>query len=1325
MHRSIAALLLFLFALPTFAAITGVVMTNDGAPVSGAKVTVHTIEAPEARRVRMLSASPQAVPLLTATTDARGNFSLESPKEPVVDLRIVAAGFDPSQRRIERDEEVGAVALVKSEMKSGTIRAGGKPVAGATVFLAYGSAEYITKTDEQGKYEAPDPKRARSITVIHPAWAIDEETFISPANAGALSRTLGAGSAITGRVVGTDGTSPVAKASITVDSWPLATSGEDGTFTIEHAPAKWQSVVAQSGSTSAMKVQSNEKSLTLRLSKSSAFTGRLTDSKTKLPIAGAFISLGTRTGRGPINATAGALSDAKGNFSAVVAPGMYTVMVSHPAYELRPTEISIAGGQQQARDLSATPLARVSGTVMNEDRKPVSAATIVAEEAAESFPPPPMRVMRDSVTVSGPDGRFSMRIGGDSDLRIKASRRGLPPAKSDPVRVAAGERKSGVVITIPTGIPVAGVVTDREGKPLSGVSVTATEAAGGRGGGMVVRTMIMIGGPAADEDSVRTGSDGTFTLRVKEGTYDFVFRREGYSQKNLRGQTISVSSPTTLEAQLDPAVEITGRVTRNGTGVDGVMINTFSEGGAGASATTGPDGSFTLSGLSPGEIRASMRKEADFIQEMRTMTAPGRDITIELPAGSRISGRVVDKGTRKPVTSFQAGVSNSRGGGGMMMVMPPSLKPFTTDDGSFILENVPTGAVSLVATAPGYAQARMNLTLEEGKPLSDVELELDPGTKLVGKVTGPDGSALSGVTVRTAMLGSGTIVLGGLGKQATTDSNGEYTIDALEPSDENIEFSHPKYVGTRKQITPKGREVRLDVQLTSGQRVAGVVVTESGAPVPDADVEAMAGAGTFRNAKADANGAFAFESLPTARYRFSASKRGYAETTLEDFDISSGAPLRLVLRTGATLYGQVRGLTAEELQNATVEVRGETFSNATVDSAGNFRMEGAPIGTVRVSAVVSKNFNSRKSSQPQTVTVAAGESRQVDLEFSSDTVIRGRVLRNGRPMASASVSFIPRRGSATQTSSSATTDEQGNYSLSGLESGEYSVSVIDMQRFSPYQTTYEVRGSSTFDIDYQANALRGRVIDAATGDPINDARVQLRAITSDSPFRGDRGAATDVAGTFTIDFIAPGTYTLSADKSGFGHNATEVVVGERAPADVELKLSKNDGVVLKVVDARDGRALNAMVWVFDSMGRVVQDSGMRFGGADSAADVELSLAAGQYTATVTSIGYAPVSVNLTSPGTQAVGLTPGGRIILRSSRSDRQRVRLIDSAGRMYPRTSNPNNARDLQASPATLNVDHIAPGSYTIQVVTNNDTTVVKSIPVNVTEGGIVEVDV
>ena len=1299
-------------------------MTPDGAPVSGARVTLHAPESPEARRARLLSDAPDRVPLFTTQTDSRGNWSLESPKEPVADLRITAAGFDPFARRIERDEEVGAVMLFKSELKQGSIRAGGKPVAGATVVLMYGTAEFIARTDQDGKYEAPDPKRARVITVIHPSWAIEEEAFPMTAPANALNRTLTAGTTISGRVVAADGTTPVAKATINVDSWPLAVSGEDGTFTIPHAPAKWSSVIAQAGSLLAMRAPGSEKSLTLRLGKPASVTGRVTDAKTKLPVAGANIRVSARN-RGMFAEGWSGLSDAKGTYSIAVPPGTYTAFATHPGYAPQPFDVTVAAGQSSARDVSATPLARVAGVVMSEDRKPVAAAVIAGEEVSDDFGRMAMRMMGGgSSAVSGPDGKFSTRVAGDADIRVKATRKGLPVAKSEAIRLAPGERKSGVVITIPSGIPVSGKVTDREGKPLSGVAVAAAEVAAGPRG--MIRQMIVAGTQGSDEEPVRTGSDGTYTIRVKEGMYDFSFRREGYATKAVRGQSVSTTATPAVDATLEPAVEVSGRVVRNGTGVEGVAINTFSEMGMGGSAVTGPDGSFTLTGLNPGDVRANLRKEGDFIQEMRTLTAPSRDVVIDLPAGTTVSGRVIDKESRKPVTSFQAGISTSRGGGGMIMMAPPQLKTFTTDDGSFTLENVPLGSVNLIANAPGYAQARMNVTLEEGKPLRGVELELDSGTKLVGKVTGPDGSALSGAVVRVAMFGGSGIVMPGGGKQTVSDANGEYVLEALEPTDTNIEFSHAKYVGTRKEITVKGREVRLDVQLSAGQRVSGVVVTEAGTPVPDASVEAMAGAGTFRSTRSDASGQFTFDSLAPARYRFTAAKQGFSESRLDDVDIAAGAPVRLVLRSGATLYGQVRGLTPEELQNASVEARGGdgSFSNTAVDASGNYRLEGAPAGTVRVSALVSRNFSSRKTSVPVTVTIAAGESQNVNLEFRSDTVIRGRVTRNQRPLASAQVMFTPKRGSSTQSTGSASTDEQGQYSVSGLEPGEYAVYVMDIQRFSPYQTTYEVRGSATFDIEYKASAVRGRVM-SSEGDPVVDARVTLRPSTSEG-FRVDMGASSDVNGAFTLDSVAPGTYMVSADKSGYGNHVTEVTVTDDGAPEVELRLSKNPGVTLKVVDARDGRTLSAMIYVFDAAGRFVQDSGFRFGGGmDSAADAKLSLAPGSYVATVTSMGYAPLTVNLTAPGSQTIPLSPGGRVVIKSSRSDVQRIRLVDARGMRYPRLPNRPPASDLAPNPAVMQLDNVAPGTYAIEVMTNNDTTVVKSIPVTVREGATVEVNV
>ncbi|HEX8253488.1 MAG TPA: carboxypeptidase-like regulatory domain-containing protein, partial [Thermoanaerobaculia bacterium] len=133
MRRLSAALLLVLClaALPASAAISGSVMNIDGAPVANARVSIFTYETAEAERMRFLSETPEAVPLATAQTDAKGAFSLESPKQAVVRLQINANGYVPLGRRVERDEDAGALMMPRADSaRTGIVtNAAGKPVA--------------------------------------------------------------------------------------------------------------------------------------------------------------------------------------------------------------------------------------------------------------------------------------------------------------------------------------------------------------------------------------------------------------------------------------------------------------------------------------------------------------------------------------------------------------------------------------------------------------------------------------------------------------------------------------------------------------------------------------------------------------------------------------------------------------------------------------------------------------------------------------------------------------------------------------------------------------------------------------------------------------------------------------------------------------------------------------------------------------------------------------------------------------------------------------------------------------------------------------------
>jgi len=269
--------------------------------------------------------------------------------------------------------------------------------------------------------------------------------------------------------------------------------------------------------------------------------------------------------------------------------------------------------------------------------------------------------------------------------------------------------------------------------------------------------------------------------------------------------------------------------------------------------------------------------------------------------------------------------------------------------------------------------------------------------------------------------------------------------------------------------------------------------------------------------------------------------------------------------------------------------------------------------------------------------------------------------------------------------------------------------VTDMQRFTSFTTTYEVRGSGTFDIDHTANAVRGRVVDSSSGDPIADARVELRNTSSSSgmPF-AERMAATDVNGVFNLDLVSPGNYTMTATKEGYANDVKNLIVSDRATDDVELRLVRGEGINLKVVDARDGRLLSAGVVVFDMQGRVVLDRRGFFPGEGSTGGpMTLSVAAGSYQVTIAAMGYGTRSVTLRSPATETVSLSPAARLVIRSSHSARQAYRLVDASGMQYPRYSEQPQPNYLNPSPGTTVVDNIAGGTYTLQILGDNNTVI------------------
>jgi carboxypeptidase family protein len=1279
---------LFLVSLPARAAITGTVIGSDGRAVAGAKVAAFALETAEEQRARWVSADPVRKPLVSVVSDSNGGFAID-PKVPVADLRVEVAGQPAVGVRAAANDDTGVLQIPAQPLARAAITANGRPLPGATIIIRSGGAESITTSDARGQYWLPDPKRIPSrLLVQHPGYAPVEREVdtITLRNADVA---MSSGVALTGQVVAADGQTPVANAMIQVDDLTLATTGANGMFSIEHAPPGGRRIVARAGDRIAVRLLRREKKFLLRLGPMATITGSVRDLGSGIAIAGAQVIAAAPRYDGP-DAGAWAVSNDKGNYAITgLAGGEYELTAVHPGHATPRLIVNAPAGGATRRVLYTPALARIAGSVVDDGSHAIAGATVSVRHAGGDMVSTPAWVRAPQRTVSGPSGRFVLRTAEEGSILLDAKKAGLPPAHSGIIRVAAGARTAGIVITIARGVALNGRVVTRDKKPVAGAAIVATET--GESG-------------AHDaEEPVRTSADGTFSMRLGEGVYDLLITAPGHSPRTLRAQVSAGAEP--LEVTLEPGVEISGRVTRGGSPVEAVDVFTITVANV-PSVKTGPDGGFRIPDLAPGEVMLAFKKPADFIQATRTVTAPASDVEVNLPEGGRVAGRVVDQATHEPVKSFDAGVSR----GGAALMVTPAMRAFATEDGTFAIDGVPVGSLTLSVSAPGYVMARVpNINVESGRSVDDVEVALERGVRVTGRVTGPDGDAAGGVLVRVDPAAS-TRGAAMNDPFALTDPDGEYQLDSVDPGPTTLAFSRAGLLTVRKSMTLSGPTAEVDAQLGAGSSISGVVVLDSGAPVGNVEVRAWSAAeAAGKTALTDESGTFAIAGVAAGHYEITAARAGFGSAALHDVEIPSAGMLRIQMKRGGVIEGRLTGLSPAELRSTTVQAWSADGGSASAPAseAGLYRIADAPAGTVRVSASSRTLAGSVRNAATKSVQLEPGTTANVDLEFGADIVVRGRITRNGAPLPGVAVSFVP--ASTVQRYARTVADGSGRYEITGVDDGSYTVTVLDTER-GPYSTTVAVNGSTTFDIDLKGSRVAGRVSDASTGGALADALVELRRTNAGAPDL--RSTLSDASGGFSFDEVVAGSFEARVQKAGYGAATVGVAVSEAGAPPLDVKLAQSSGLSLRIVDGRDARPLNG--WYHAESGAGQSFDGVIAGIAEPA---PLALAAGSYRLTVGASGYASRTLTIAAPGETAVALTPGGSILVSSSSETFAFVRVSDAAGQ--PIRFGPGPAGGLirvDPAPGKTRIANVAPGTYLVQLVVDGN--VLRSAPVTVREG-------
>lgn len=1202
MRRTLVTLALLAATADLAAAVTGFVVDEDGKPLPRARVRAIALETPDALHARLISATPDPVALGEAQTGETGAFRVETKREAVVTLVIDAPGRAIVTADAVDGEDAGTFVLHAAPLKKGRVTADGKPVAGAMVNL---ENVFFVKTDASGEYSAPDPTGwLTRLIVIHPGYAIAERTR-NRDTWPSLDVALERGATARGRVTDPAGR-PVTNATIRAGVWPLATSAEDGSFTIANLPANVKALTAREGSR-AGSAKAGAEAIVVR--PAATLAGTIHNSKDETPVGGMRVAL-----RGDTPYLAGAITDAKGQFAIEAVPaGIHQLGGSHPAFQtIAVNDVQAREGERTDRALAATPLARVTGVVVDEARKPVGGARVFTFGAT---------------TSTAPDGTFGVRFpASDRATTLDVSKPAYAAARFGPVRLEPGETRSGVRITLPRGTRFEFRLIDASGQPIAGEPLLVTPFAEADARGEFVPPLRC--GAGADAGACRTDAEGTLVMNVNEGTYEVRAGGATTISKHLRGVALTAAeSPMVIELERGAVVE--GRVVwSDGTAVTVPASVRVADAGMGSLVQV-IDGAFAMRNVRAGKLTlvAQTAPPGVIAGEPVEVTAPASGVVLRLPRPGRIEGRVVEQQGSRPVTQFTV-AAEPRGGGPRF---PGSSRSFTASDGRFTLEDVAPGSFDVHVTSPGFVRATTSaVEVAEGKATT-VEVAVERAGSVAGRVTA-GGRPVAGAAIITAGEQRMRVP-----QAKQTDANGEYVIDTLPAGTHELTVRREGYVSRTITVNVAvGRETRGDVELSRGRELQGRVVDSAGRPVAGAEVSYSAGAAyTSRNPPltTDADGAFRIEGLEETVYSISARKGGYADTTMQ-VNPATVPSITLTLDRGTMVTGRVNGLTPAEL--ASVEVSAMPRSpglmsrpaRSPVNPDGTFALHGVPDGEVTITAMELRPPRRRVSSEP--VKIASGSAPFVELDFAAGYAVRGQVVRGGKPVRG-SVHFVPVEQRPGARFASGEIAANGSYEARVPAAGQYRVMVSSLgSSIGTTETgTIEIRGDMQHDIELRGAAIRGRVIDASSGVGLPDASVILRGVTS-----GGADRPADSAGRFVFDFVPDGRYTLNATKAGYASEPREVVVQQGADVEIDLAVSRGHLVTIRLVDAATGRDADAFATITDAAGRVVGERPSR----DPAGGLRFWLQPGTYVVRAIGRDYEPKTAPLTVPETPLVQL---------------------------------------------------------------------------------------
>jgi len=1320
--------------------IGGRVMTGDGRAVPEARVTLLPLSASEREALRLVQGQ-ELEAARGSLTDREGRFELIAPHAGLWRVRVESVGFIPVEYELKPLLETIELPELALEIDTGVVikvtDAQSVPIAGASVLLQaqrsrfrWSGSSWSTPlrggmTDADGVLRLPgDPDEKWTLSASAAGYA---PRLLRGLRGSAARVELGAGSSRTLEIRGADDKPQAGVLISTGDHLhPLGRSDAAGRFSLTLAPgdAFEISMLAEDWRRAKTRVTpaAEDKPHVVKLGDRLAIAGRLIDAETLRSIAGGIVW----DRENPIE---GAVSDSAGGFSLSGPAGRrISLTAGAPGYMPSATvSHQLVNDGRHAPTLALQPAAAVEGTVVDVEGAAVAGARVsVSVDHARGM----MRI-----EIGGPsnlptalsDARGHFRVSPldpDNRYKVKATAEGYAQADTLVSALEPYRTKSGVRIELQSGASLIGQVVDTDGAAIRGATLSIAPSARPGGHGMMT---IMDGDQDAKTFAAESDDDGKFRFDgIPAGKYDLTAKRSGFARaKRPAIELAAVTEAIDLgEISLEPGERLEGYVhDDDGSPIEGVEIH-VSDGqpkmmmmmGGGEppteklpAAVSDPGGWFAVDDLARGErCSLSLRRTGYVTQQVPAIEIPRVEpVQATMTAASNVIGSVLGA-DEQPIPGAEVNLTRSRtiemGGNVMRTMMMESEQ--TNAEGIFIFEEQEPGSISLSAVASGYQEAKLDsLEIPKGEDLVDVRLPLTSGAVVQGKVMTPDGRPAVGASV--TQLGERTemIMMGG----ESTDGAGHYRIEGLAPGTTTIQVTHDDYPRAVKEIELEEGLNRLDLTFEGGFAVSGLVTDIAGNPIGGADLRLVTAGRSWGGpaTQSSMDGTFRFPGVQDGEYAVRTEASGFAGSTGEERVTVAGAPVdgvEIRLDPGGTIVGKVSGLAPERFAEVAVSADGSSMfgGGAGVDREGNYFLEHVRAGT---HSVVAELSGSARQARCQATLEAGATETRCDLVFESGITLSGRALQGERPVAGASL-FA--NGQDLRHTGMTETDNEGRFSMEGLEPGTYDLRLQDWRTGLTHDETVSLATSREITLTVPTAQVAGRIVDMSDRSPLPGVSVVL-----ESPDRTTRemfptrSGTTDLDGRFYIQNVGDGSWELSANKQGYAAvTQTVTVQHDRSVDSVRLEMEPTEGLTLQALLPNGQPPAELQVAVLDGSGRSILHGSYASG---ENGRVRLStVPAGSWTLLVAAPG---------GPTQRLSVQAPGGTVPVTLPRRCRLTVRVDELAGsasiatvQIRDATGAPYRGLDWNAQPMDdwrisggVGEWSLPPGSWNISVTTSD----------------------